>query len=161
MYSNAHFKKAKIRPMRGNITLIGLDLNYLNTKLVENSLKIISNTSVYSLNNVESLVLLAGASSSNTVMSINCGNNVGNEICMLKGARRRRLIEVPIMTIDKLVDDHIPSRIVDILIIDTEGHDPLVLEGAKSILKEGGIKIIVFEPGGIRTPAPVVRSHML
>lgn len=152
---NAEFKQARIRPLRSNITLIGVDLNPVNVKLVETALGLINNSSSYNMQKVNSVILLAGVSNTNTVISIDCGQDIGNEICMLKGARRRlqtnrrSLMEVPIMTIDKLLNTVLPKPMVEMLIIDIEGHDPLVLEGSRSLLKEGSIKIVTFEYHGI------------
>jgi hypothetical protein len=37
------------------------------------------------------------------------------------------------------------TYIVDILMIDTEGHDPLVLQGSRGLLQQALIRVVIFE----------------
>jgi hypothetical protein len=65
--------------------------------------------------------------------------------------------EVPLVTVDEIVSklsdegQQFPSNVrrrnvmVDMLMIDTEGHDPLVLQGARKLLAQNRIRSIVFE----------------
>ena len=58
-------------------------------------------------------------------------------------------IPIPIITVDALHSIfHLPST-VDVLSIDTEGNDPLVLEGAMEGIKRKAYRVIEFEYHGV------------
>jgi FkbM family methyltransferase len=61
-----------------------------------------------------------------------------------------RKIEVELTTVDAYCAEHkIPN--LDLLKIDTEGHDLSVIKGAERMLREGRVKCIVFEFGLLNT----------
>jgi len=59
-------------------------------------------------------------------------------------SERREDVQVEVTTVDKLVEDRNLDH-VDVLTIDTEGHDPAVLQGARKTLREKGVGLLVFE----------------
>jgi len=72
--------------------------------------------------------------------------NAGNEVCSLdiSGVAPVWQIYVNITTLDDFANQNNLSKI-DILKIDTEGYDPLVFRGAKQLLKEHRIRLLIFE----------------
>ena len=72
--------------------------------------------------------------------------NVGGrkEAARAKTQQPTRLAEVPVLTVDALLArEHLDH--VDVLKIDVEGHDPLVLRGAKQTLRAGRATLVMFE----------------
>jgi hypothetical protein len=53
------------------------------------------------------------------------------------------------MTLDDFVEQKQIKQKIDLLKIDTEGADPLVLQGANKLLSQEKIRILIFENHGI------------
>merc|ERR1719160_878602 len=53
-------------------------------------------------------------------------------------------VPVPQVTVDQLLTKH-GFKTVDVLTIDTEGHDPLVIQGAATAFRNGMVRFLVFE----------------
>ncbi len=72
--------------------------------------------------------------------------NGGNEVCSLDISHVPidAQIYVNITTLDDFAYRYRLSKI-DILKIDTEGYDPLVFRGAKTLLKQHRIRLFIFE----------------
>lgn len=130
-----------------NISLVGVDLNSLNINLLESTIRTLKTT--HDFKNITFNLQLAGVSDKEANVTVKCGSDLGNEECQLNGARR--LLDIPIMTGDKIIDnlynqaENKTNFSVDLIQIDTEGHDPLVLTGLRNSLKKNLIKILIFE----------------
>jgi hypothetical protein len=61
-----------------------------------------------------------------------------------KSSAPARVLRVPLLSVDALVVQQ-KLRQIDILMIDTEGHDPAVLEGAMLSLEEQVVRCFIFE----------------
>jgi len=72
--------------------------------------------------------------------------NLGMSSAVLpkSGERRDADVQVDVITVDKLLEDRNLDH-VDVITIDTEGHDPAVLQGARKTLREKGVGLLVFE----------------
>lgn len=70
--------------------------------------------------------------------------NLGLSSAVAPTERRGEDVQVEVTTVDKLVEDRNLDH-VDVLTIDTEGHDPAVLQGARKTLREKGVGLLVFE----------------
>lgn len=144
------FSRLKFRDTRRNLTLIGVDISPSNIELVKNAIKLMNVS--HSLDGITMNLILAGGSDFVGNISIDCGSSIGSEVCALD--RGRRLHTIPLLTGDKIISDlretlGTSSEIsVDIMQIDTEGHDPLVLLGLKESLIKKRIKIVIFEYHG-------------
>lgn len=69
---------------------------------------------------------------------------MGRESLGIGVAKGHATVPVRQTTVDLLLKEHQLSK-VDILTIDTEGHDPAVLRGAQGALSEGRVRFLVFE----------------
>ncbi|CAF1090302.1 unnamed protein product [Rotaria magnacalcarata] len=61
----------------------------------------------------------------------------------------KSFVKVNITTLDDFVRLHRIQRRIDVLKIDTEGFDPLVLQGASRLLQEQRIRLMIFEYHGV------------
>jgi FkbM family methyltransferase len=78
---------------------------------------------------------------------------VGAETCGLISVGRpvanEPTFETQTITLDDFVEQNKIKRTIDLLKIDTEGADPLVLQGANKLLSQGQIRMFIFENHGI------------
>jgi len=56
----------------------------------------------------------------------------------------KHLVSVPLITVDQLLADY-GLKTVDVMTIDTEGHDPSVIKGAETALRNGMVRLLIFE----------------
>jgi FkbM family methyltransferase len=117
-----------VEPMPANINLI-------------NTVK----AQVLAANGLE--VVHAAASNSTGTASFPVGDSGQENLGLSSGVvttQRAKDVQVDVITIDKLVEDRNLDH-VDVLTIDTEGHDPAALQGARKTLREKGVGLLVFE----------------
>lgn len=155
--------------MPPTLVMVGVDLNQKNLGLIQ---KISERFDVQTLEkrNVHVHTILAAASDRNGKVWIpQCPH--GSEVCSIAPAENvntmslqelRKLYQVvPMVTVDSLVEDLIKSKVlkpfrktrrrsarstrVDILLIDTEGNDVSVIEGATRSLRSGMVRMLIFE----------------
>ena len=95
---------------------------------------------------------LALSNETGTILQQKC--SAGNEVCAL--ARRThpdqmlsKFVVVNVTTLDRVVELQNISRRIDVLKIDTEGFDPLVIQGAQQILRRQQVRLLLFEYHGI------------
>lgn len=72
--------------------------------------------------------------------------NPGNEVCSLDVSQTANSEQIFINSTsldDFASQNQLPK--IDILKIDTEGYEPLVFRGAKTLLKEHRIRLFIFE----------------
>lgn len=77
---------------------------------------------------------------------------LGVEVCGLASksdVNPNQFLEVKTITLDKFVELHKITRQIDLLKIDTEGFDPLVLQGASAVLRRHQVRLLLFEYHGI------------
>lgn len=72
------------------------------------------------------------------------GDYAGTNTLTAVGALNAQAVEVPVKTVDSIKDQRGIAEI-DLLKIDAEGHDLVVLQGAKKALSEGAVGIVQFE----------------
>lgn len=65
----------------------------------------------------------------------------GSELCRVSNSSQH---QVPATTMDEWFEKQ-SFRHVDIMMIDVEGHDPDILDGARDMLKSHAVKVLVFE----------------
>ena len=153
------------------VDMIGIDLNFHNIVLNKKTLKFLSEVKDVNFDRINITTILAGGSDKEGSMLLpTC--ETGDESCSLTNhdmasasmnIATNDSVLVPLITVAKLVHDlesgkkvtkknsgeDEVNRKVDILMIDTEGYDPLVLEGAKPLLEQSRIRSIIFEYHGI------------
>ena len=61
----------------------------------------------------------------------------------------KKVVKVNFTTLDRIVEQYNIFRKIDVLKIDTEGFDPLVIQGAENILNRHQIRLFVFEYHGV------------
>ena len=140
------------------IQMIGIDMNVKNVELVNKVKSNLLNMPEINFNSINFTTLLAGGSNNVSEIYLPVCN-LGDEACSLSDAgsgytssssnstttttstlnvpnTTDSIVRVPLVTVEKLVSDidsdlglQSGGHVVDILLIDTEGHDPLVLEG--------------------------------
>ena len=142
---------------RTDLVFVGIDLNPSSVELVSNITTKLQSQSSIDFSRV--FLYLGHAAASNVSVSIekDCGPfGVGSEYCSLRIRRRRKLVQLDVLTVDQLVNDlqnrmNLPSgfrhreKSIDILMIDTEGHDAVVLGGARESLRKGRVRAVIFE----------------
>lgn len=152
--------KWKHSKLETNIRMIGLDMNENNVILIRNVTKILKLNNKIDFTGINLTTIFAGGSDHiGEVVVPLCV--LGDESCSLTeinnaNTANRSIAYIPLLTVDQIVRDldrsdsfqangiqH--SNMVDLLLIDTEGHDPLVIQGAKDLLQEGRIRCIMFE----------------
>ena len=79
-----------------------------------------------------------------------CAHAVGDELCTIVEDGTKDAISVPVVTVDKFLEETYPSSssllpLVHMLKIDAEGLDPAVLEGATNILTQNRAIMVMFE----------------
>ena len=80
-----------------------------------------------------------------------CGASVGDELCTIVDANTPESIRVPVVTVDKFLEDAYPGGgaaempLVHMLKVDAEGLDPAVLNGASSLLTSNRAIMAMFE----------------
>jgi FkbM family methyltransferase len=77
---------------------------------------------------------------------------VGVEVCGLASKsdlESNKFLEVQTITLDQFVKQNRITRQIDLLKIDTEGFDPLVLQGADTVLRRHQVRLLLFEYHGI------------
>lgn len=142
------------------LTMIGVELNKANIELVKaltDSIKkssslwndVVIHTKHAAASNIHGEIFVqrckAGLEKCKMI-SKNITNLMGTNFL------RKHYDRIPEITIDSLVEELVSDKIlkstkqtIDILLIDTEGSDALVLEGAKGILSTGSVRMLVFE----------------
>ena len=157
-----------------SMTFIGVDLNLANIELVRGVAGALDATQEHSLPGVSiKLLHAAGGAQSATIRIPKCP--MGWEICRIpdnatslsdaewvKATGGLEPIHVPVVTVDEIVRNLTHSwynmqqyhdtanatyfhGLVDILMIDTEGHDALVLKGAGHLIRRRAVRCIIFE----------------
>jgi FkbM family methyltransferase len=132
------------------LQMYGVDLNPTNLDLVYNTTTYIKEHNNINLN---IQLLLAAAAKENgeiTVLKCTDGNYEG---CLIieKPDNPNGVIKVPMVNVEKIIEHfNIKKKknnvLIDILLIDTEGHDAQVLQGAKELLKLPHlIRMVSFE----------------
>ncbi|CAF1404665.1 unnamed protein product [Adineta ricciae] len=90
---------------------------------------------------------LAMSNQTGTELLLKC--NPGDEFCGLETSKSARNIEryllVNVTTLDTFLQRSHITEMIDVLKIDTEGHDPLVLKGAELTLKQQQVRLLIFE----------------
>ncbi|CAF1220708.1 unnamed protein product [Adineta steineri] len=80
---------------------------------------------------------------------------VGSELCGLlaidHSTSNEKVFQTSTITLDEFVEQKNIQQKIDLLKIDTEGADPLVLQGAKKLFAKKQIRILIFENHGIGT----------
>jgi len=129
---------ADAKGKQGETAVLGVELNGGTADLVRHVIHALSLDSV-----VE--VLHAGVSDHhNDLLLPSCA--VGNEGCSTDMRGTGPLSRVPTWTVDDLVRNWTGDKsLIDYLEIDTEGHDPIVLKGARQMLKTGLVRILRYE----------------
>ncbi|CAF1104882.1 unnamed protein product [Adineta steineri] len=73
----------------------------------------------------------------------------GGEACGLNAKSDKKNlsthIQANLITLDKFIEDHKIYRKIDLLKVDTEGFDPLVIQGANTLLTRHQIRLFIFE----------------
>jgi hypothetical protein len=144
------------------LILIGIDLNIQNVDGTKRVIQSIRNR----LYNVDTYLFhAAGGSVVKQITIPKCGGHIGDEKCSVEATdvTTQQTFTVPMVTVDKIsrdfckrhkncmkqrgngAGDHAVYQDIDILIIDTEGHDPNVLEGASELLRLRKIRCVIFE----------------
>ena len=149
-----------------SITIIGLDLNEQNVRLVKDVQRYIieENRDTVNFRKVNITLIHAGGSDKDGEIVLNsCAT--GDESCSLdspvnqsgdidNNGTQSKL--VPLLTVEKLItnlDDFeglsAGGHIVDILMIDAEGFDPLILKGSNELFRQGRVRCVIFEYHGV------------
>jgi len=125
---------------RSNIRVLAVELLQSNARRLE---------SLFKHFGVAGEVIYAAASNTSGVARIseNEENNEQNSIVDGAASGTSSLTELPLVTVDALLNERGISR-VDLLTIDTEGHDALVLEGAMEALRSRRVRLVEFEYHG-------------
>jgi len=99
--------------------------------------------------NISSLYLYQLAVSNTTGIANISKCSVGGEGCGLVSVGRavsnETVFQIRTITLDDFVEQNRIKQQIDLLKIDTEGADPLVLQGAKKLLSQGQIRMLIFE----------------
>jgi hypothetical protein len=148
-----------------NITMIGLDLNGYNVKLVENITRHIKQILGHDLSRSLFVMHAAVSNVTGNISVLDCSTGSW-EGCLILPSALPGGIKVPVYKVDDLLQllirnsiigtakdkdknslmhRHRTHSIVDVLLIDTEGSDPLVLQGAAHLLRSKLVRIVVFE----------------
>jgi FkbM family methyltransferase len=131
--------------------------DYLNTTLEIHAFEPIEST-CNALRQVRSSFNISGLHIHQVAISNRTGvENIvkclgGKEGCGLMGAGREEpndgYFQVQTITLDDFVEQNKIKQQIDLLKIDTEGAEPLVFQGAKKVLSQEQIRILIFENQG-------------
>lgn len=131
------------------IRFIGIDLNKQNVELVSGVFSSLNTTGQLKGVSVQ-LLHAAGGPRPGVLRIPKCPP--GNELCRIPDSVNEtssNFDNVQVVTVDNIIRN-ISSfdgrrKIVDILMVDTEGHDALILEGASHHIRQQAIRCIIFE----------------
>jgi hypothetical protein len=139
-----------------HLSIIGIDLNRNNVELI---LNITSSSQIKKLANLNFdgvtiyPIHAAGGDMCNTMRIPKCA--FGEEGCKLQHDDKGDSENVQIIAADQIISEFIRSHnisdkhqnniLVDILQIDTEGHDPAVIDGAVDLISKQRVRCVVFE----------------
>ena len=165
-WANFNRSKWSFSEEESHIVMLGLDLNEHNVQLVHDVQKNIieGNKGAVNFSKLNLTLIHAGASDQNGEIKLkSC--SIGDELCSLdlilnetslSNNEFGRFKHVPLFTVEKLVTDldkadglTAGGNIVDILMIDAEGFDPLILKGSKELFRQGRVRCVIFEYHGI------------
>eukprot|EP00607_Mallomonas_marina_P008161 CAMPEP_0182423450 /NCGR_PEP_ID=MMETSP1167-20130531/9466_1 /TAXON_ID=2988 /ORGANISM="Mallomonas Sp, Strain CCMP3275" /LENGTH=296 /DNA_ID=CAMNT_0024602457 /DNA_START=212 /DNA_END=1102 /DNA_ORIENTATION=- len=159
----------KTRAIPETLVMVGVDLNMKNLGIIK-SISQRFNVELPTKRNVHIHSVLAAASDRDGKIWIpRC--SWGSEVCsiasvedtsMLSASELRKSYQlVPMVTVDSLVTDLIEKQVlrpyrktrfkrrsnirIDVLLIDTEGYDVSVIDGATESLRAGMVRMMVFE----------------
>ena len=134
------------------LKMIGVDLNKKNIDTINAMQESIAKESALWHSRVDLSLIYSGASNfTGSITGKEC--NVGDEDCSLKESKQRKTVfkSLPVTTVDAIVSQLRAKgtlgdkTLIDMLLIDTEGNDPLVIEGASDTLGRGLVRCLVFE----------------
>jgi hypothetical protein len=133
------------------LQMIGIDLNKENIKAVNTIQQKIAEENNLWYSRVDMSLINVGISNfTGTIKSLVC--DVADEDCSLKYSNKRKRIfeKLQVTTVDAIVDQLQTKRTlgknaIAMLLIDTEGNDPLVIEGAFKTLNTGIVRCLIFE----------------
>jgi hypothetical protein len=139
-------------PGAPRLRIVGVDLNGRNI-LIQNKIQdmLQSESSLWS-SRINLELIHAGASNfTGSMKTPVCAP--GYEDCSLTSSQSRTnrlMITTEIVTVDSVVENlksknAIGKGSIDMLLIDTEGNDALVIEGALNTIREGLVRCLIFE----------------
>jgi hypothetical protein len=132
----------KHRKTNHNLRMIGVDLNPELHSLVRNVTEYLGEKLHYHLN--VQTIIAAGSNISGSTTVLDCKDSL-TEVCkMISGETSENVVILPTISVDSLVVDQ-GLRQIDILLIDAEGHDPLVLMGGMKSFMQGKVRLLIFE----------------
>jgi hypothetical protein len=130
--------------------MYGIDINPTNIKLVNDITSIIKYE--YSVDLNVKLKLAAAAKENGVITVLKCEGGIFEGCLIVKNpSDRNGVVEVPMMNLEQLIktfdiEKNGDGVLIDILLIDTEGHDAEVLKGAYDILRQRrAVRMISFE----------------
>ena len=160
------------KEIENKLVMIGVDLSAVNVNIVTRVARELNLNVSSTSQTLKIYPIQAGAMDKNgTAWSLKCGI-FGDELCALlpdSQVRKTNIQDleanydrITVLTVDQLVDDYIANgvieggasmhhskhrnrHIVDILMVDAEGSDPLVLSGAQRLISRGKVRLVVFE----------------
>ena len=131
-----------------DLRIIGIDLNPLLEVLIHNVTKYIARRFKYRLQ--IQLIVAAGSNTTGHTNVLDCKNSANSisELCRIASnsdnGGGKEVILLPTISVDSMFADK-SLKLIDILMIDAEGSDPLVLLGAMESLSQGKIRLLIFE----------------
>ena len=134
-----------------NLFMVGIDLNPVTINVIKNVSRVLGDQEKSEGWNSRVNLLLKHAAVGHKLGSIPlspvCRRGGADEGCALvKGNSKGP--KVPMVTIDSVIDEiavQTKSEIVDILLIDTEGNDPLAINGTLKALQGQRVRLMIFE----------------
>ena len=149
-----------------SILMIGIDLNEQNVQLVRDVQRYVveENRDTVNFRKLNITLIHAGGSDKDGKIRLN-SCLPGDESCSLDSVLNEtsdvehdssRVKTVPLLTVENLITKLDESEglsaggsIVDILMIDAEGFDPLILRGSNELFRQGRVRCVIFEYHGI------------
>ena len=136
----------------GRVTFVGVDLNEHNVRLLQSASRQLSSSSNANANATRQRAPLqwvlhhaaAGNETGKLVPAYRCDPGV-EECAIQSGSSRDEVQLVPMLTVDAIVANLTSRSGVDILMIDAEGHDCSVLQGARETLQQRRVRCVIFE----------------
>jgi hypothetical protein len=153
LHGNFKVDYAPPAPSAPKLRMIGVDLNNNNIKTINSIQENLAKQGTLWSSRVDLSLIYSGVTNfTGTITSKEC--DVGDEDCSLLKSKKRVKISktLPVTTVDAIVSQldsqktpPLGKNAIDMLLIDTEGNDPLVIEGASDTLRRGLVRCLIFE----------------
>jgi hypothetical protein len=133
--------------------MVGVDLNSFNIELINSIVSDLgSNSSTSEIVKKAKFQLITAAGGHKDVDGVDVLDCSGSTYEGCRISQSGNLKKVPMLSIDTLVKNlasqkliHSGPNSIDVLMVDTEGHDPLVIFGSNRTLRHGIARVYMFE----------------